>query len=74
MKHSKLLLSLGLIDYPTRRIEDLAESRDFSNADELADFISYELRVDKVADNLPETIRSEGSEFRNKIAEEMLNK
>lgn len=74
MRHSKLLLRLGLLDYPTKRIENLAESREFGSEDELADFISHELRVDKVADSLPETIRAEGSGFRNKIAEEMLNK
>lgn len=74
MRHSKLLLKLDLLDYPTKRIENLAEAREFNSEDELADFISHELKVDRVADNLPDIIRTEGSEFRNKIAEEMLSK
>ena len=74
MKHGKLLQELGYIKYPTKRIEDLAECREFSSAKELSNFIADQRKLDKVADALPVDIRKAGADSRNSVAKEMLDK
>ena len=62
MRQGKLLQELGYIKYPTKRIEGLAEERDFSSAKELAEFIAAQRKLDRVADALPVDIRKAGVE------------
>lgn len=74
MKHGKLLRELGYIKYPTKRIEDLAEGREFSSAKELSEFIIAKRKLDRVADALPVDIRKAGADSRNSVAKEILDK
>ena len=74
MRHVNLLRELGYIKYPTKRIEDLAEGREFSSAKELSEFIIAQRKLDRVADALPVDIRKAGVDSRNGVAKEMLDK